>query len=499
METANVENLNGENAVSSEDKDQKNEPSFEELLNNYTEKLDAEVQVGDLIRGKIISITDSTTFVETSTKLDGVVETSELRDEEDKLTVKLGDEIELYVVKQSESEIRLSKSLSGYDADPTVLYDAYEKKIPVSGKVIEVIKGGFSVTVMQKRAFCPISQIDAHFVDTPEDYVGETLEFLITRIEKGGKNIVISRRNLLEKEFKKNRENFLQEIKPGVLIEGTVTKIMDFGAFVELTPGVEGLVHISELSWARDSKVSNVVNQGDKVTVKVLGIKKNEKKPGLQISLSIKQVSSDPWNSITERYKVGDRLTGKVTQIADFGAFIEIEAGIEGLVHNSELSYDRRIRKASDFLESRQKVYVAIKEIDSGRRRLSLSIRDAEGDPWSNVTTLFQEGKTVSGRLEQKEKFGYFVQLAPGITGLVPRSAISNSSMKNDIEKMQPGEEMNVTVIDVDEDERRITLEPAATDEDVNWQKYTDAGNSSSAFGELGLKLQQALQQQKKE
>ena len=348
---------------------------------------------------------------------------------------------------------------------------------------------------MQRRAFCPISQIDRIYVEDPEPYVGEKFEFLISRIEAGGRNIVVSRRQLLERELAVSRKAFLETLAEDQILEGQVTRIQPFGAFVELVPGLEGLVHISELSWSRSAGVEDTVRTGDRITVKVLGIEQNEETHKLKISLSAKQVGSDPWLSINTLFQAGQKVIGTVTRCVKFGAFIELSPGIEGLVHISELSYTRRVIDPADIVTVGETVPVVIKEIDPDKRRVALSVRDAEGDPWVNVKDQFTVGQMVQGQLEKKEAFGYFVSLAPGITGLMPKSLISRSPESARIEKTREGESITVVIESINPNEHKMTLMPGDADNEQNWQQFSKP--SSSAMGALGEKLQQALSKRK--
>ena len=261
-----------------------------------------------------------------------------------------------------------------------VLRDAHAKAVPVEGKIIETCKGGFRVEVLQRRAFCPISQIDLEYVENPDNYVGATHNFLITKFEENGKNIVLSRRTLLARKQEASRKQFYETVSVGTVLDGTVSHLMPFGAFVELSPGVEGMVHVSELSWSRIKHPADIVSTGDRLQVKIIGIEPVEGSDQLKIALSVKQMSEDPWLSAGENFHEGDKVRGKVTHCVPFGAFVEIAPGIEGLVHISEISYQRRVTKPEEFLNEDESVSVLIKEIDLEKRRISLSIRDAEGD-----------------------------------------------------------------------------------------------------------------------
>ena len=349
---------------------------------------------------------------------------------------------------------------------------------------------------MQRRAFCPISQIDLKYVEKPEDYVGMTLQFLVTRFEENGRNIVLSRKALLEAELKEAQKAFFKDFAVGSVISGSITKLMPYGAFVEITPGVEGMVHISELSWSRVEKPEDILKTGEDVRVKVIGFEQNDKNGQYKISLSMKQATDDPWLVVDERFKEGDKLSGKVTRLAKFGAFVEIASGIEGMVHLSEMSYKKRIVRADEVVQPGDVVSVMVKEINKDAKRISLSIKDAEGDPWIEVREKYDIGKPVKGILEKSEAFGLFVTLEPGITGLMPKSKISKSTDAKSIEKLKTGDGLTVIVEAIDLQNRRITLAPGDSSEERDWKGY--ATDSDSPMGDLGEKLKAALKQNKK-
>jgi small subunit ribosomal protein S1 len=471
------------------------EESFADLLESYSAGMNENIQVGDRIRGRIISIGSSNVFVDTGTKVDGIVEKAELLDDDGQLSVAQGDELDLYVVAADESEIRLSKAISGIGG-LNMLRDAYEQRIPVEGKVVAAIKGGFQVEVIKRRTFCPISQMDLIYVEDAEAYVGQTFSFLIKRFEEQGRNIVISRRDILQKELEASRRAFMEQLDLDAVFEGTVVRIMPFGAFVSLAPGVEGLVHISELSWSRLDTPEQAVTVGDRLQVKILDIKEGDK-PGTQkISLSVKQAMGDPWAEAPSRIRVGEKLMGKVTRCANFGAFVELFAGVEGLVHISEMSYTRRVMRPEEVVAPGDAVMVMVKEFDLDRKRISLSIKDAEGDPWTDIDDKFKPGKTIRGRVEKKEGFGIFVNLSPGITGLLPKSKIAASENAAAIEALKPGSAITVTVDRVDVNERKISLGTGDNPDESGWQAFS--GGTSDSLGSLGDRLKEALSRQKK-
>lgn len=470
------------------------EERFADLFEAYSAGMNENIQVGDRIRGRILSIGDGSVFVDTGTKVDGVVETAELLDEHGRLPLVEGDELELYVVAADEREIRLSRAISGIGG-LNLLRDAWEQSIPVEGKVTAAIKGGFEVALIKRRAFCPVSQMDLVYVDKPEDHVGRTYAFLIKRFDERGRNIVVSRRDLLQKEVEASREIFMAQLTADAVCDGTVVRIQPFGAFVALAPGVEGLVHISELSWSRLDTPEQAVQVGDHLRVKVLGVRDGEKPGQKKISLSVKQAVGDPWVDLAGRVQVGSRLIGKVTRCAQFGAFVELFPGVEGLVHVSEMSYTRRVVNPGDVVHPGDEIPVVVKAIDLDRKRISLSVKDAEGDPWVDILEKFQPGQTVSGRVEKKENYGVFVTLAPGITGLLARSKIAASEKAAEIEALKPGAAIAVTIEGIHAAERKISLAVGDQADDVQWQAY--AGAASGELGTLGDSLKKALSRRK--
>jgi small subunit ribosomal protein S1 len=476
-----------------------NEPSFAELFESYSMN-SAEIQIGDRISGKIISIGSDDVFINTGTKTDGAVAKRELADDQGNFNFHTGDTIELYVVSINDSEIRLSKSISGADGNALMLRDAYEKRIPVSGKVMEECKGGFRVDIMKKTAFCPISQIDHKYTETPDAYVGSTFDFIITKFEEKGKNLVVSRREILKRQFAAAREIFFNKVSIGDILEGKITKIMPFGAFVELEPGIEGMAHISELSWSRTNHPDEVVCRNQTVKVKILGVEPDPKKPeNTKISVSIKQALEDPWMSVPSRFKVGEKISGKVSRLADFGAFVEIAPGVDGLVHISEMSYAKRVLRPDDVVSAGETVSVMIKEIDILKKRISLSIKDAEGDPWIDIEKKYSPGQMVQGVIEKKEAFGFFVNLEPGVTGLLPKSKIENADSAAQLEKMKVSEPIPVVVESINVKDRKISLtvtDAASKDDWKNFMPDRQAAPASS-LGALGEKLQAALKSKK--
>jgi small subunit ribosomal protein S1 len=466
------------------------EENFADLFESYmTEQKD--IRVGDKIKGEIIAVGDKNIFINTGSKTDGVVEKSELLNDDNEINCKTGDVLDLYVVSVSDGEIRLSKSISGVGGD-RLLEDAYKSRIPVEGKVTETCKGGFRVSIMKKIAFCPVSQMDTKYVENQEEYVGSTFDFLISKFEERGRNIVVSRRELLKQEQEAAKKEFFKTVKAGDIVDGTVNTIMPYGVFVEIAPGIEGLVHISELSWTRIGHPNEMLKINDPIKAVILDINMETSK----ISLSAKQASTDPWETVHQQFKIGDKTNGKVTRCADFGAFVEIAPGIEGLVHISEMSYLKRVHRAEDMVSPGDEIAVTVKDVDSIKKRISLSMKDAEGDPWINISQKYAVGQIYSGRIEKKEQFGYFINLEPGVIGLLPKSKINSAPNAAEIEKLKIDDIIAVKVEEMHADERKITLGIEGSGDD--WKKFAPKDQPAStgslgALGELGEKLQSAL------
>jgi small subunit ribosomal protein S1 len=475
----------------------------------------ARLAPGQRVTATVVAVTADTVFVSTGSKVDGIVERSEL--EENGGTVPaVGEQLDLYVVAVSPQEVRLSKMVRGAGG-LAVLEEAREARLPVEGKVQAIVKGGFAVEVMKRRAFCPLGQMELRPVDNPEAFIGKTFPFVLTKLEKGGRNIVLSRRVLLEAEQAENREAFLAGVSTGDVLEGKVARLAPFGVFVELAPGVEGLIHLSELAWGRVAAADEVVAVGDAVRVKILEIAATGKV--LRISLSVRQVTEDPWKTVSERIHDGGIVTGKVVRNAEFGSFVEVLPGIDGLIHVSELSWDRNVRKPSDKLAVGETVTVKVKGLDVEKRRLSLSLRDMDGDPWSGVDEDFPIGAEVTGTLEKRAPFGIFVTLRPGVTGLLPASAITSSKSRGAVDAIKEGETLTVVVREVDMQARKATLalpdsgtaeaaqrpgrsagkpsRPEKAREDRDWKNHVPKAEGGSFGNALGAAMQAALQKKK--
>ena len=456
------------------------------------------VHPGQKVTGAIIEISGDTVFVNIGIKIDGVMDRKDILDADGKETLAVGDSVELYVTGVSSQEIRLSRSMGG--SGMAALEEARDAAVPVDGRVAATCKGGYTVEVLGKTAFCPGSQMDAVSVADAESMVGRTLQFLVLRVENRGRNIVVSRRALLDRERQENLDRVLADLNVGDTVEGRITRTAPFGAFMELAPGVEGMIHLSELSWSRVASADEAVNVGDAVRAKLLSVSRDDK-GRVRISLSRKQAEGDPWASVAERIIPGGVMEGRVVRTAPFGAFVELAPGIEGLVHISELSWTKRVYKAEDVVTVGDVVNVKIKEVNAGARRISLSLRDAEGDPWQDAASRFAVGTVVTGTVESRAQFGLFVNLAPGITGLLPAGVIRNSKNAVELNKLDKGDSVTLTVQNLDTAARRISLAPegyegAPAREDHSWKQHasTHAAASAGGLNIMAQALQKAMQ-----
>ncbi len=448
--------------------------------------------MGEKIKAEVLVVGKEEIFVSTGTASDGIVTRRDLASAEGALDLKVGDVLDLYVTQVRGTQVYLSpKPTSKNLADD--LEDAYKMRLPVEGRVAEVVKGGFRVSVHGKLAFCPISQMDVKRIETPEEYIGQRFEFRITQINEDGRNVIVSRRKHLDEQRGASQGTFLEEHPEGSIVNARITRIEKFGAFAEVAPGVEGLIHISELSWSRVENPHDVLQMGQDVHVKVL---KTETVEGrLKISLSMKQSQAEPWEHMPSSLKEGQIVEGKVTRCMKFGAFVELSPGIEGLIPLSEMSYTKRVMRSDELVKEGDRIAVKINEINAGAKRISLSLKDAGSDPWALALQKYPVGAIVTGRVERREPYGIFVQLEEGMTALLPKSKASENS-EFPYEKLKPGETVTVQIGEVRREERRISLTVPQDPNRDDWKSFVSPASTSlgSFGGALGDQLKKALE-----
>lgn len=463
------------------------EPDFRTLLGDDDDDAPV-IEQGTIINGTIVAMSGDWAFVDLGSKSEGILAADELRDRKGELTKKIGDSIDAFVDSISGGEIRLSYKLGRSIRDYDSLLDARESGIPVEGRVVAINKGGYEVQIAGKRAFCPISQMEMGFTENPEVHLNRTYEFKIIEADEKGRRLVVSRAALQREVQEKRKEALLEDLEVGGLFAGTVTSVQDYGAFVDIG-GLEGMIHVSELSWRRVEHPSEVVQVGDEVEVKLLGIKKTDK--GERISLSLREAQPHPWVAVGTKFVEGESYDGVVTRVEAFGAFVELGPGVEGLIHVSEMSWERRINHAREVLEPGQPVTVHLKGIDEARKRIALSLKALVDNPWKDVRTKYPEGALVGGTVQKVEPFGIFVELEPGVVGLIPASESGTGTGTDLRREFEPGKAVQATVLAVDEGRKRISLSLKAAGEAHDQAEVADylkkqKAEVAAGFGTFG-------------
>jgi small subunit ribosomal protein S1 len=426
------------------------------------------LEMGQIVKGRVIQITAESVFVDVGGKGEAWIERAELTDADGKLKVAVGDEVEATVVSTGD-EVRLSHKLRQGAQARQALAMAAQTGIPVEGKVAAVIKGGYEVTVGGLRGFCPFSQMDLRRVDTTDEYVGRVLEFRITTFSDNGRNLVLSRRRLLEERAAEAAEETRKKIAPGAVLTGTVASLADFGAFIDLG-GVQGLVPLSELSHSRASRPADLFRVGDAVTVKVLRVDQEKGR----ISLSLKALEGDPWGAVAGRLRERQVVRGRAVRSTEFGIFVELLPGVDGLLHVTEIPRSRQgaLREAA---AASAEIAVLIVSIDAAKRRVALALAPEGAELGQQMQSSVEVGAVLIGTVERHEPFGVFVRLGPGQTGLVPTAELSMSRGADARKAFPAGSEMKVLVLAIEEGGRRIRLSHAqalAREEQAETQAY---------------------------
>ena len=407
----------------------------------------SDVRPGEVVHGKVVLVSRDFVTVDIGFKSEGQIPIHEFLDRAGNVDVQPGDEIDVFF-DGTESEhggVLLSKSKAEQFRVWRDIEEAFNKEQPIEGKIVGKVKGGLKVDV-GVPAFLPGSHADIRPVRNLDKYLGETGEFAILKFNRARGNVVVSRRAIMEKERELQREQTLKVLEEGIILEGVVKNITDYGAFVDLG-GIDGLLHVTDMSWGRVAKPSDVIKVGD--TLKVVVLKYDAEKG--RVSLGMKQIMPDPWASVAERYPVGSRVTGKVVSLADYGAFVELEPGIEGLVHVSEMSWTKRITHPSKVLEPGQDVEVLVLDVDAANRRVSLGLKQAMANPWEQLRIDHPIGSHVSGTVKHITDFGVFVGIEEGIDGLVHISDMSwTQRVKHPSELFQKGDEVEAVLLNID-------------------------------------------------
>ena len=444
--------------------------SKEELDKAYDETLN-KVSEHQVVDGKVISVDKKEVVVNIGYKSDGIIPASEFRYNPD---LKAGDVVEVYVENAedkkgqlvlSHKKARLSKSWDRVNA-------ALEAQEVVNGYIKCRTKGGMIVDVFGIEAFLPGSQIDVHPIRDYDQFVDKTMEFKIVKINQEFRNVVVSHKALIEAELEAQKQEIMSKLEKGQILEGVVKNITSYGVFVDLG-GVDGLIHITDLSWGRVDDPHKVVELDQKINVVILDFDEEKKR----IALGLKQLTPHPWDALDADLKVGDHVKGKVVVIADYGAFVEIQPGVEGLIHVSEMSWSQHLRSAQDFLKVGDDVEAVILTLDRDERKMSLGIKQLREDPWEAIETKYPVGSKHTAKVRNFTNFGVFVELEEGVDGLIHISDLSwTKKVKHPSEFTKVGEQIDVIVLDIDKENRRLSLGHKQLEEnpwDVFEEKYT--------------------------
>ena len=429
--------------------------SFAELFEESL-KAGQSMQPGSLVMAKVLEVKPDVVIVDAGLKSEGVIPVQEFHDEAGEMTVAAGDEVEvaLETVEDGFGETRFSKEKAERIRTWDALNKAFEDSEIVIGTISGKVKGGYTVDVGNVRAFLPGSLVDVRPVRDTAYLEGKPLEFKVIKLDRVRNNVVVSRREVLEAEYSAERDSLLEKLQEGVVLQGVVKNLVEYGAFVDLG-GIDGLLHITDMSWKRVKDPSEVVEVGAEIEVKVLKYDRERRR----VSLGLKQLGEDPWVDIARRYPEKTRLFGKVTNITDYGSFVEIEEGVEGLVHVSEMDWTNKNVSPGKVVQIGDEVEVMVLDIDEERRRISLGIKQCIPNPWEEFAQNFQKGDKVRGSIKSITDFGIFIGLDGGIDGLVHLSDLSWHEEGEDlVRNFSKGEEMEAVVLSIDAERERISL-----------------------------------------
>ena len=436
--------------------------SFAEL---FEESLASKnLRPGAIVTGTVVEIRDDAVVINAGLKSEGIVPISQFRSADGELEVELGDDVQvaLDAVEDGFGETRLSREKAKRALVWDKLETAYEGEDIVQGKISGKVKGGFTVDINDIRAFLPGSLVDVRPVRDPAYLEGKDLDFKIIKLDRKRNNVVVSRRAVVESEFSAERESLLEQLEEGAIITGVVKNLTDYGAFLDLG-GIDGLLHITDMAWKRVRHPSEVVNVGDELEVRVLRFERERNR----VSLGLKQLGEDPWSDLARRYPEGTRLFGSITNITDYGCFVEIEDGVEGLVHVSEMDWTNKNVNPAKVVHTGDEVEVMVLDIDEERRRISLGMKQCKANPWEAFAATHNKGNHVTGAIKSITDFGIFIGLEGGIDGLVHMSDISWLTPGEEVVRnFRKGEEIEAVVLAVDPERERISLGIKQLDQD---------------------------------
>lgn len=450
--TKKVNPVDGFDWDSYENGDVDSNMSHEELEKKYTDTLNV-VNDNDVVIGKVISMNKREVVVNVGYKSDGVVPMSEFRYNPD---LKIGDEVEVYIEspEDKKGQLVLSHKKARASRSWDCVNEALEKDQVIKGYIKCRTKGGMIVDVFGIEAFLPGSQIDVKPIRDYDLFVGKTMEFKVVKINHEFKNVVVSHKALIEAELEQQKKDIISKLEKGQVLEGTVKNITSYGVFIDLG-GVDGLIHITDLSWGRVTHPEEVVKLDQKLNVVILDFDDDKKR----IALGLKQLTPHPWDALSADLKVGDKVKGKVVVMADYGAFVEIAPGVEGLIHVSEMSWSQHLRSAQDFMKVGDEVEAVVLTLDREERKMSLGIKQLKPDPWANIETEYAVGSKHTAKVRNFTNFGVFVEIAEGVDGLIHISDLSwTKKIKHPSEFTQIGAEIEVQVLEIDKENRRLSL-----------------------------------------
>ena len=442
------------------EEDEYSQEEYEALMEMYDETLSS-IEEGEIVKARVLRVTDAAVILDVGFKSEGAISRDEFKNPDE---LQPGDEVEVFLenLEDAEGVVVLSKKKADFLRVWEKIKEAYESNDKVPGTLQRKIKGGVTVDLMGVDAFLPGSQIALRRVPNIEDLIGQTFEFKIIKLNKRRRNIVVSRRVILEEERETKREQLVKELLVGQVRKGVVKNVTDFGAFIDLG-GLDGLLHITDMSWGRVGHPSEIVAIGDELDVKVLDIDWNRER----ISLGLKQLLPYPWKDIERKYPVGARVRGKVVSITNYGAFIELEKGVEGLVHISEMSWTRNVKHPSKLVAIGDEIEAVVLKVDRDDEKISLGMKQIEEDPWLALPVKYPVGTRVSGKVRNLTSFGAFVEIEPGIDGLIHISDMSwTKRVQHPSEVVRKGDEVAVLVLGVDPENKRISLGLKQTTED---------------------------------
>jgi len=434
------------------DDDDYSQDELETMMEMYNGTM-ASIEEGEIVKSRVLDIRDNMVVLDIGFKSEGTIPLEEFKDLPD---LKPGDEVEVLLehLEDQEGSVVLSKKKADFMRVWERIRVAYENDEPVRGALIKKIKGGVVVDLMGVDAFLPGSQIALRRVPNVDELLGQTFDFKIIKLNKRRRNIVVSRRVILEQERAGKREKLMKELQKDQVRKGVVKNITDFGAFIDLG-GVDGLLHITDMSYGRIQHPSEMVHIGQELEVKVLDIDWDRER----ISLGLKQLQSYPWKDVAEKYPVGTRVSGKVVSITNYGAFIELEPGIEGLVHISEMSWTRNVRHPSKLVSIGEAIEAVVLKVDPNEEKISLGMKQTEQDPWMMLPEKYPVGTRLNGKVRNLTSFGAFVEIEPGIDGLIHISDMSwTKRVQHPSEVVKKGDSVDVVILNVDAENKRISL-----------------------------------------